>query len=234
MGSRNFDRRLHLKSKEVKRYIKSCFSLKKQGGDQIKALEEELFQVENKAAIFGWQSSLKKEQMYCLVKLWKVIKGEEQRLCIGPNSVREREVLEGAFSEEEEERPQRLSFAFYYQCLNVSYNREIANTLAILKDLHFGNAYCREYLVCIETNDSAVVKWINDASHLDSDCGVILNDISSISNHLGISSVLPGPNGTNKVALGLTKKALLLKNDFVWMNDFPLCVSGEVEAKKNC
>ncbi|KAK0588567.1 hypothetical protein LWI29_002715 [Acer saccharum] len=124
--------------------------------------------------------------------------------------------------------------ASYYQCLNVSYNREIANTLTILKGLHFGNAYCGEPLVCIETDDSAVVKWINDASHLDFDCGVILNYISSISNHLGISSVLPGLNGTNEVALGLAKKALLLKNYFVWMNDFPLCVSGEVEAEKNC
>ncbi|KAK3198487.1 hypothetical protein Dsin_021902 [Dipteronia sinensis] len=120
------------------------------------------------------------------------------------------------------------------QCQNAKYNRVTANAMAILKGLHLGNACCGESPVCIESNVAAVVKWINDASHLDSDCGVILNDIAAILNHMGISSVLTGPTGTNKVALGLAKKALVLENNFVWMNDFPPCVSREIEAEKNC
>ncbi|KAI9161957.1 hypothetical protein LWI28_022360 [Acer negundo] len=60
--------------------------------------------------------------------------------------------------------------------------------------------------------------------HLDSDCGVILD----------ISSVLPSPKESNKVALGHAKKALFLKKDFAWMNGFPSCVTAEIETEKIC
>ncbi|KAK3204684.1 hypothetical protein Dsin_018730, partial [Dipteronia sinensis] len=119
------------------------------------------------------------------------------------------------------------------QYLNASYNRVTANAMAILKGLHFGIACCGESPVCVESEATTVVKWINDASHLASDCGVILTDIATILNRLGISSVLPGSSRTNKVALGLAKKALTQKKDFTWMNDFPRCVSGEIEADRN-
>ncbi|KAK3206117.1 hypothetical protein Dsin_020163 [Dipteronia sinensis] len=73
------------------------------------------------------------------------------------------------------------------------YKYLIANSMAILKGLQFGKACCRESPVCVESDDTAIMKLINDTSHLNSDCGVILSDIASISNHLSISSVLPFP-----------------------------------------
>ncbi|KAK3225457.1 hypothetical protein Dsin_005319 [Dipteronia sinensis] len=105
--------------------------------------------------------------------------------------------------------------------------------MAILKGLQFGIACCGEFPVCVVSEATTVVKWINDASHLASDCGVILSDIATILNRLGISSILLGSRGTNKVALGLAKTALIQKKDSTWMNDFPPCVSGEIEAERN-
>ncbi|KAI9165603.1 hypothetical protein LWI28_017221 [Acer negundo] len=77
----------------------------------------------------------------------------------------------------------------------------VANALAILRSIHFGNE-CGLILFCIEFNVKRVVNWINNSSHSNSACGTILNDVDSLLSYWNVSSVNWIPSRCNKVALG--------------------------------
>ncbi|KAK3199675.1 hypothetical protein Dsin_023090 [Dipteronia sinensis] len=78
-SSGNSGRQLLLKSKAVKKYMKSRVKEKSQAGGQSKELEEDLMLVERKVESQRWTPGLRQDRLDCLVKLWKSIKVEEQR-----------------------------------------------------------------------------------------------------------------------------------------------------------
>ncbi|KAK2656110.1 hypothetical protein Ddye_009162 [Dipteronia dyeriana] len=67
------------KSREVNRFMKAWAKGKKSCGDSLKILEAELEGIEKKAVLGGWSDSLRQKRKSCLVKMWRIIRQEEQK-----------------------------------------------------------------------------------------------------------------------------------------------------------
>ncbi|KAK3228428.1 hypothetical protein Dsin_000309 [Dipteronia sinensis] len=82
-----------------------------------------------------------------------------------------------------------------------SYFAQLAETVAILKGFQFAKD-CGLTPFFLESDAVVVVKWINEGSHFNLACGVILSDISKLSLEMGGISIKHIPRLTNNVANG--------------------------------
>ncbi|KAK3187896.1 hypothetical protein Dsin_027457 [Dipteronia sinensis] len=115
------------------------------------------------------------------------------------------------------------------QRITTTYSSQVAETVAITRGLQF--AKDSGLLPCVLESDAAVVvKWINDESHLDSECGGLILDILeliSCMNGVLVNFVL---RLANQVAHGLAQNGLVCAEDAFWMEEFPGYVRGVVIA----
>ncbi|KAK3229198.1 hypothetical protein Dsin_001079 [Dipteronia sinensis] len=115
------------------------------------------------------------------------------------------------------------------QVMEWSFNAQVAEAIIILKGIQFSKD--RGFSPCIfESNVEVVIMQINDRSHLESVCGVILSDINSLTAE--IVGVCFGyvPRQGNQVAHLLAKNALLLTKNRFWMEEYPCCVAKTVQV----
>ncbi|KAK3199202.1 hypothetical protein Dsin_022617 [Dipteronia sinensis] len=68
------------KIKAVKIHLKAHFKEKKNEGNSVKVLGEELTRIESLAVAQGWLTVLREKRLACLVNLWKRIRIDEQNL----------------------------------------------------------------------------------------------------------------------------------------------------------
>ncbi|KAK3229699.1 hypothetical protein Dsin_001580 [Dipteronia sinensis] len=78
--------------------------------------------------------------------------------------------------------------------------------------------------------EMAVVNWIKDDSHLESECGGIPADFSGLILGWNKVSINHISKEANRVARGLAKYALSQEEDAFWMEEFPPCGRTDVEA----
>ncbi|KAK3182991.1 hypothetical protein Dsin_030277 [Dipteronia sinensis] len=105
---------------------------------------------------------------------------------------------------------------------------EVAEAIAILRGIQFSKDY--GFSPCIfESDAEVVIRWINDRSHLESVCGVILSDTNSlIAEMVGVCFGYV-PRQGNRVAHFLAKNALLLTKDMFWMEEYLYGVAKAVQ-----
>ena len=106
-----------------------------------------------------------------------------------------------------------------------------AKLAAIYRSIQFSSD-CGLTPCSFETDDACVVNWILNGDHRDSEVGVILADIDSLSLSLGVLSFSYSDTSSNRVAQGLAAAAIDMMEDTYWMEDFPNCVKTRVEAYK--
>ncbi|KAK3211391.1 hypothetical protein Dsin_016097 [Dipteronia sinensis] len=120
-------------------------------------------------------------------------------------------------------------FAFCSQILEANFTIKVAKLVAIQKCLHFG-INCGLSPCIIESDEASVVKWINDGDMGNSVCDTLLSDISStISNLNGVTFGYVHKR-FNKVAQALAKNALGISENAYWMENYPGCISKEIDA----
>ncbi|TXG63928.1 hypothetical protein EZV62_010922 [Acer yangbiense] len=102
-----------------------------------------------------------------------------------------------------------------------------ANLLAILRGLKFGNM-CGLLPLSVESDVAIAVNMINNDSHLTSSSGNIIRDIIRLMNVNGISSILLGNKGSNRVASDLAKRALQCRKDHAWKFGHPISVPNGI------
>ncbi|KAK3210858.1 hypothetical protein Dsin_015564 [Dipteronia sinensis] len=105
----------------------------------------------------------------------------------------------------------------------------MAKLVAVLNCLKFGND-CGLVLNIIEADEATVVSWITNGYNLDSVCGGVLSEISSLKDNLEEVTIRYIRKGANKVAKGLAENALRLGENAYWMEEYPHCIRKEVEA----
>ncbi|KAK3219546.1 hypothetical protein Dsin_013516 [Dipteronia sinensis] len=93
------------------------------------------------------------------------------------------------------------------------------NLVAILRGLNFGKR-CGFLPFYVESDAVTVVRMINNGSHLNSSCGNIICDITSLMKVLCILFISLGKRGSNTVASDLAKQALRRRNDLAWKEGF--------------
>jgi ribonuclease HI len=104
--------------------------------------------------------------------------------------------------------------------LIASFDVQAAEVMAVLRGLIFSRD-CGLAPCMLETDAAVVVKWINDGSHLDSPCGNVLAEISSLISSLNIIYVSFVPRLANNVAHGLAKNALKVVKNFLLVGGLP-------------
>ena len=104
-----------------------------------------------------------------------------------------------------------------YSCslfLDVGLDFVSANVVAILKGFQLGK-HCGLFPFCVESDASTVVSQFYQRNHSSSGCGIIVSDILSIMNDLGLSVVSVGRKGSNKAAFALAHQALSRGYDLI-------------------
>ncbi|KAK2661952.1 hypothetical protein Ddye_000526 [Dipteronia dyeriana] len=105
----------------------------------------------------------------------------------------------------------------------------IANLVAIQKGLRFG-IECGLTPDVIEVNEAEVVKWINNGLHYDSEVGLILMDIKTLTDSQKKMMFRQIATSANKSAFGLAKFSLNNLEDSFLDEEFPYCVSRCIQA----
>ncbi|KAK1586457.1 hypothetical protein Q3G72_002787 [Acer saccharum] len=117
------------------------------------------------------------------------------------------------------------------QNLETIMSSKAAHLLAIQKGIQFG-VHCGFLIFVLEVDDAEVIDWINSGSHLDSEFGAILQEITILTE---------GPDGqlfryttktSNKAAQGLSNYALGITEDMYWLEEFPICIARVFESEK--
>ena len=103
--------------------------------------------------------------------------------------------------------------------------------MAIQNCIRFG-IECGLFPSVIESDEAIVVKWLNDDDRRNSECGIILEDITNTISNLNGVTISHVQKRFNKVAHALAKNALGISEDAYWMEDYPGCISRMVEADK--
>ncbi|KAK3206742.1 hypothetical protein Dsin_020788 [Dipteronia sinensis] len=117
------------------------------------------------------------------------------------------------------------------QIMEVNFSISVAKLVAIWKCLLFC-IDCGLTPCVIESYEASMVKWINDGDRRNSDCGIILSDISAMISNLHGVTVRHVQKRFNNTAQALVKNALGISEDALWMEEYPDCISKEVEADK--
>ncbi|KAK3198084.1 hypothetical protein Dsin_021499 [Dipteronia sinensis] len=112
------------------------------------------------------------------------------------------------------------------QIMEANFSIKVAKLVAIRKCLLF---YVDSPCV-IESDEATVVKWINDGDRWNSDCDIILYDISTMISNLHGVTVRHVRKRFNKAAHALAKNALGISEDAFWMEEYPDCISKVVHA----
>ncbi|KAL5772887.1 hypothetical protein ACOSP7_012496 [Xanthoceras sorbifolium] len=112
------------------------------------------------------------------------------------------------------------------QGLNVYFPPPIAEALAIRRGLLLA-IETGSSRVCIESDAAFVVNLIVNRNFF-SRIGVIIADILLLFNSLEVVSVAFVARKANHVAYRLAKFGLSFIDDFVWLEDCPLCVENMV------
>ncbi|KAK0603449.1 hypothetical protein LWI29_005086 [Acer saccharum] len=117
------------------------------------------------------------------------------------------------------------------QNLETIMSSKAAHLLAIQKGIQFW-VDCGFLIFVLEVDDAKVIDWINSGSHLDSEFGAILQEITILTE---------GPDGqlfryttktSNKTAQGLSNYALGITEDMYWLEEFPICIARVIESEK--
>ncbi|KAL5830557.1 hypothetical protein ACOSQ3_020025 [Xanthoceras sorbifolium] len=113
------------------------------------------------------------------------------------------------------------------QGLDTCFSPQIAEALAIKRDLTLAieTGFIR---VCLESDASAVVNLITSRCQPLSDIGVVIVDILSLLNSLVTVSISFIAREANRVVHRLAKFGLSFVDDFVWLEDCPLCMENLV------
>ncbi|KAK3192992.1 hypothetical protein Dsin_024302 [Dipteronia sinensis] len=119
--------------------------------------------------------------------------------------------------------------AYCSQIMEANFSIKVAKLVAIRKCLIFC-VDCGLTPCVIESDEATVVKWINDEDIRNSDCGIILSDISTMISNLHGVTVRHVRKRFNKAAHAQAKNALGISEDAFWMEEYPDCISKEVEA----
>ena len=99
-------------------------------------------------------------------------------------------------------------------------NKRTANVMAIQRSLQFG-IECGLLSTTLESEEEAVIKWINLGLHRDTDYGFILADIDNLKADIGGIRFSHIPPLANKAAMSLAENAMSIVEDRFWMEDYP-------------
>ncbi|KAK3226550.1 hypothetical protein Dsin_006412 [Dipteronia sinensis] len=121
----------------------------------------------------------------------------------------------------------RIWFIHMKKVIDDCYNARMTEIKAIYRG-HIFSKDCGIVLCMIEFNAEVTVNWINDGSHLDSACGVVLEDMSLLISNLGVVSIKHVSRVANGVAHELAKLALTKDDDLFWLEDYPPSVCKTV------
>ncbi|KAK3205088.1 hypothetical protein Dsin_019134 [Dipteronia sinensis] len=104
-----------------------------------------------------------------------------------------------------------------------TYNAQLAEAVAIHRGLVLA---CETglYPVEVESDAKVVVGWINDSKHYSSEVGLVMDAIRQILRYNVSCSIKFVSRKANVVAHTLAKLALSCEEDYVWLEDFLLCI----------
>ncbi|KAK2642635.1 hypothetical protein Ddye_024398 [Dipteronia dyeriana] len=110
------------------------------------------------------------------------------------------------------------------QRIIATYAPHMAETVALYRGLLLAyEVGCFE--VDAESDAVLVINWVSDGKVVDSDKGLILKDILSLSRQMGFCSFKFTSRECNYVSHCLAKLALSFDFDRVWIEEFPPCVT---------
>ncbi|KAK1554345.1 hypothetical protein Q3G72_010939 [Acer saccharum] len=117
------------------------------------------------------------------------------------------------------------------QILRTNYSVKAANLDSILKGLQFG-IDCGLSPDVVEVDIKEIVTWINNGIHMDSDLGVILEDVVKLSRSTEDMQFHSIQRSANIAAYDLACYSLRLARDVFWLEEVPNCIGRIVEADK--
>ncbi|KAI9195452.1 hypothetical protein LWI28_014966 [Acer negundo] len=117
------------------------------------------------------------------------------------------------------------------QTLETILSIKAAHLLAFQKGIQF-EVDCGFLLNVFEMDDAEVIDWINSGSHLDSEVGVILMEITSLTEVTHGQLFRNTSKSANKAAQVLSNYALGLTHDEFWLEDFSICIDKVIASEK--
>ncbi|KAK0591013.1 hypothetical protein LWI29_034474 [Acer saccharum] len=105
---------------------------------------------------------------------------------------------------------------------------ETANAMAIHRGVQFG-IDCGLNPSLVDSDETLVVKWINQGNFRDSKFGTILSDIDDLRTANSGVSFSYITSQANRAALNLAKFALRIAEGTFWIEDYPACNRSIVE-----
>ncbi|KAK0600202.1 hypothetical protein LWI29_012693 [Acer saccharum] len=115
------------------------------------------------------------------------------------------------------------------QIFDANYDANVAGIMAIYRGILFSKDCGLEPCVVESDKDVAVFRVCND-NFQNASFGTILAEINDLRVSVGGLNIRAIPSQANGVAQSLAKYALVIMENNFWMEDFPDCIRGLVEA----
>ncbi|PON50130.1 Ribonuclease H-like domain containing protein [Trema orientale] len=104
--------------------------------------------------------------------------------------------------------------------------------MAIRKGLKTARDYGLQSLLIV-SDASSVVRLITNGSHSLAEISVVIHDIQNFLASMPSSVMSHIPRFCNRVAHAAAKWSVSNVGDFVWLEEYPLCLSSHLEEDSN-